>query len=48
VISIAREPEGLPRVIMTQMQDFGAVLRSRALRFAATDPALPAEAGQHG
>lgn len=40
VISIAREPEGLPRVMLAQVRDFGAILRSRALRFAATDPAI--------
>jgi branched-chain amino acid transport system permease protein len=52
VISIAREPEGLPRVLLTQLQSFGAILRSRALRFAAQSPdpraAVPSGAGRNG
>jgi branched-chain amino acid transport system permease protein len=45
VISIAREPEGLPRVMLAQARESAAVLRSRALRFAAHEPPAAVASG---
>ena len=38
VVAIAREPEGLPQVMLAQVRASSAVLYSRALRFASTRP----------
>jgi branched-chain amino acid transport system permease protein len=41
VVAIAREPDGLPQVMLTQLRASTAVLHSRALRFAQRNPERP-------
>jgi branched-chain amino acid transport system permease protein len=41
VVAIAREPDGLPQVMLTQLRASTAVLHSRALRFAQRNPEHP-------
>lgn len=50
VVAIAREPDGLPQVMLTQLRASTAVLHSRALRFAQRNPdrRRPEAVTQHG
>ncbi|HEX3707887.1 MAG TPA: ABC transporter permease [Mycobacteriales bacterium] len=50
VVAIAREPDGLPQVMLTQLRASTAVLYSRALRFTqhATSRPDPKPVSQHG